>query len=565
MASSLWFCKIMQVNLKKKETRLLDFCVFDPFRMTKPFYTTGSSQLHGGIRKVGRWTTLASTIFLLTCRSVVLQVQVVPRSSLQLPPEGLKGSKPGCWQVSSEGRYRNSRGRISHGCLENSGYCAVCIRGSLFLVHRLIAHAFLGPPTSEASWQVNHIDGNCSNNRKDNLEWATRSENVRHSYATNPSRGNGGSKRARPVMIRPLGACSWTRFSSIKLAAQELGRHSETVRYRCHRNMQVDGYEYKFAPVQRVDIPGEEWRPMIDPRSGRHVSGRMVSSEGRFKSKTGHISFGCSRPDGYLVTRIVMGSQSQYRDELVHRLVAASFLGLPPSPERSQINHKDGNKRNNAVENLEYVTPAQNIAHRFACQKGRNPLSKVVSSRMYGTTEEWTRHPSMASAEETLGLHQSSVSRCARGLWKQTGGYEFRFAEPEPCVAETLPGEVWRDVDLDAHLKDRKRRKRRQRQRRHMKVQWGWAAPLTRFVCGYDDMIWFWFTSSLILVLACFSFLNCWSCRWGGIWKHLHSLCFTRSRVPGHRTTLLDPPQSWKSSQLSETVCQMATVDLDDI
>ena len=148
--------------------------------------------------------------------------------------------------------------------------------------------------------------------------------------------------------------------------------------------------------------------------------------------------------------------------------MAASFLGLPLSPEHSQINHKDGNKSNNAVKNLEYVTPAENIAHRFACQKGCNPLSKAVLSQAYGNNEEWTAHPSMKSAAETLGLHRSCVSACARSI--QSSGYEFPFAELELFV-ETLPGEEWRDVDLDAHLKDRERRKRRQRQRRHMKVQ----------------------------------------------------------------------------------------------
>ena len=410
-------------------------------------------------------------IFLLTCPLVVLQVQVAPGSSLQLPPESLKGRTPGCWQVSSEGRCRNSRGGISHGCLTSGGYCVVQICGSIFKVHRLIAHAFLGPPPSQAAWEVNHMDGNCSNNRIDNLEWASRSENVRHSYATNPSRGNAGPSSTRPVMIRHLGSDKWTRFSSIKLAAEATSQQQQSVRSRCHRNSQVEGFEYKFAPVKHVELPGEEWRPMIDPRSGRLVSGRMVSSQGRINTKTGRISFGCVRKDGYLVTRIQLGSQSQYRDERVHRLVAASFLGPPPSPEHSHINHKDGNGSNNAVENLEYVTPAENMAHRCANLKGCNPLSKAVLSRAYGTNEGWTHHPSQTHAAETLGLNGRSVSACARGLRKQTGGYEFRFAEPEPHVVEILPGEEWRDVDLNAHLKDKEGRKRRQRQRPHMKVQ----------------------------------------------------------------------------------------------
>ena len=412
-----------------------------------------SSQLRSGIRRVSRWTTWALTIFLLTCPLVVLQVPVAPGSSLQLPPEGLNGRTPGCCSL---GRYRNSCGGISHGSLKPSGYCEVNIKGSTCQLHRLVARAFLGPPPSQAAWQVNHIDGNRSNNRKDNLEWASLSQNIRHSYATNPSRGNAGSKLSIPVMIRSLASCDWNRFSSIKQAAEAMSQPHETVRKRCHRNSQVDGYEYKFAPVQQVELPGEEWRPMIDPRSGTLVSGRMVSSIGRIKSKTGRISLGCSREDGYLSTEIRMGSKPQY--ELVHRLVAASFLGPPPSPEHSQINHKDGNRSNNAVENLEYVTPAQNMAHRCACQKGPHPSSKAVLSRAYGTNEDWCHHPSQTHAAETLALPRGSVSACARGLLKQTGGYEFQFAEPEPHVVETLRGEEWRDVDLEAHLLHRQRR-----------------------------------------------------------------------------------------------------------
>ena len=235
----------------------------------------------------------------------------------------------------------------------------------------------------------------------------------------------------------------------------------------------MDGNEYKFAPVKQVDIPGEEWRPMIDPRSGRLVSGRNVSSLGRitFTSRAGRLSFGRSSADGYLRTTIKLGSQSYHRNEFVHRVVVASFLGLPPGPEHSHVNHKDGNKSNNAVENLEYVTPAQNMAHHLASQKGPHPLSKAVLSRAYGTDEGWTHYPSMTSAADALGLQKADVSKCARGLQNQTGGYEFRFAEPESSVVEILSGEEWRDVDLNAHLKDREGWKQTQRERRHMKVQ----------------------------------------------------------------------------------------------
>ena len=353
--------------------------------------------------KLGKWKLLA-LICLLTCPLLVLQVQVVPCSK---PPDGRPGTQSCGWQVSSLGRCRTSRGSITHGTLHRSGYYVVCISRNGLLVHRLIAHAFHGPPPHEAAREVNHIDGNCSNNGKENLEWVTRSQNVLHSYA-NRWRQSSEPSRGRAAMIRPI---------------------------------------------------GEEWRPMKYPRTGLLVPGRAVSSSGRIKSKRGHISFGYLRKDGYFRTQVKLGSQ--WKDEFVHRLVAASFLGRPPSPEHSQINHKDGNRSNNARENLEYVTPAENNAHRYENMKGCNPLSKAVLSRRYGTNEEWTHYPSQRIAAETLGLNHRRVSDCARGVLEQTEGYEFRFAEPEPRVVEVLPHEEWRDVDLHAHLQDREKRRNR--------------------------------------------------------------------------------------------------------
>lgn len=60
------------------------------------------------------------------------------------------------------------------------GYLMVSLAGKTFRVNRLVAETFIPNPLNKLS--VNHIDGDKTNNRVDNLEWVTLSENMRHAY-----------------------------------------------------------------------------------------------------------------------------------------------------------------------------------------------------------------------------------------------------------------------------------------------------------------------------------------------------------------------------------------------
>lgn len=69
-------------------------------------------------------------------------------------------------------------------CIESdngAGYLTIGANEKRFYVHRLVAEAYLEKP-SEKHTQVNHKDGNKSNNHVDNLEWITPSENIRHAH-----------------------------------------------------------------------------------------------------------------------------------------------------------------------------------------------------------------------------------------------------------------------------------------------------------------------------------------------------------------------------------------------
>lgn len=67
-------------------------------------------------------------------------------------------------------------------------------------------------------------------------------------------------------------------------------------------------------------------------------------------------------PRGYLLVSMCANRRSNVR--VLHRVVAETFIGPAPSP-RHQVNHVDGNKLNNRVDNLEWCTPQENSQHAY--------------------------------------------------------------------------------------------------------------------------------------------------------------------------------------------------------
>lgn len=100
-------------------------------------------------------------------------------------------------------------------------------------------------------------------------------------------------------------------------------------------------------------------------------SGYLIFSTGEiFSIKRNNFLVGKTDKYGYRVVLLTLESKKVHKT--VHRLVAEAFLGF----SSLQVNHKDGNKQNNCLENLEYVTAKENTEHAFklglrkSCPKG---------------------------------------------------------------------------------------------------------------------------------------------------------------------------------------------------
>lgn len=108
---------------------------------------------------------------------------------LKLNPRGWKDIEGYEYQVHRLGLVRNRAGLVMKDYVNNSGYSCIklCLgnrKYKAFLVHRLVAAAFVKNRNPEVCNVVNHKDGNKGNNSYSNLEWCTNSENILHARRT---------------------------------------------------------------------------------------------------------------------------------------------------------------------------------------------------------------------------------------------------------------------------------------------------------------------------------------------------------------------------------------------
>lgn len=123
---------------------------------------------------------------------------------------------------------------------------------------------------------------------------------------------------------------------------------------------------------------------------------------------------------GYLYVGLYKGGEREsYK---IHRLVAEAYL---PNPEElPQVNHKDENKENNALPNLEWCDQSYNSNYGSRNERMAKSLSKPIFCEELNKTFDGAH----AAARE-LGLDNSHIIKCCKGKRKTTGGYHFRYQE----------------------------------------------------------------------------------------------------------------------------------------
>lgn len=156
----------------------------------------------------------------------------------------------------------------------------------------------------------------------------------------------------------------------------------------------------------------------------------QISNCGRVKSLKRNIILKPSANNkGYL--HVILYKNGNSKIGRIHRLVAENFIPNPGN--KPQINHIDGHKSNNNVNNLEWVTNSENQKHAFKMglqtNKGNhNPRARKINQ--YNLNGELIKTwNSYYDITKELGINRSSIWRCCIGKYQKSHNYIWRYAE----------------------------------------------------------------------------------------------------------------------------------------
>jgi len=244
------------------------------------------------------------------------------------------------YEISNEGNIRNIKTGYNF-LLSNSGigYIRIALHNKSitksFLIHQLVAKYFLNDYFDKCV--IHHIDGDRYNNKHYNLKCVTILENNKNKiFPVYGKKYRQITQYDKNMILIKI----WDKVKNIKNVSKA-GIYAALKLKKLYKN-----YYWKYYEENN---DGEKWIELnIDNIK------IYVSSDGRIKTLTGKITSGYKNYQGYC------GFAFGKKHYSIHRLICMAFKPLN-SYENLYVNHIDGNKSNNKIENLEWVSPSQNV------------------------------------------------------------------------------------------------------------------------------------------------------------------------------------------------------------
>jgi hypothetical protein len=333
------------------------------------------------------------------------------------------------YDVSTFGNIRNNKtNKLLKPAFNSSGYYRCTLLNNLgnktITIHKLVAICFIENIDNKPT--VNHKDRNKINNNVNNLEWSTHLEQNLHKRK---------STNIRCHALKVLRICNKTniileRYESLKHASEWviknnlsqiknnnyksiMSKISAVINNKIYCNTSF-GYKWR---LYEDDIDKNEIWKQIPLQLTNNIEHYYISNFGKIKIKN-KIKNNFCKINGYQVVSIMK------KHFYIHRLVALTFLENPEN--KKIVNHKDGNKLNDVLENLEWVTTSENNIH--AIQNGLSKRTKKVI-QYDSDMNKLNQFNSIIECSKFLKLGRTCISDSCSGKYKTTKcGYIFRYA-----------------------------------------------------------------------------------------------------------------------------------------
>lgn len=297
-----------------------------------------------------------------------------------------------------------------------------------FYVHIIVATVFIDNPDNLPV--VNHKDGNKFNNTVENLEWCTRSYNIQHAHDT------GLTKCTREVIQLSLEGKKIAEYKSISEAAR-ITKISRTNIGECCTGKPQSGTGYKHYTAggfkweykNQVEIKNKIRHNKPDLSQCEKIKVKNIVCDNYYITKTGliwsvdtqlYLKLGTA--NGYQHTSIYINKKAY--TVYVHRLVARAFI--PYTNESKIVNHKDGNKLNNTVENLEWCNHETNIQHAYDTGLIKS-VRPVIQFTLEG--EKVTEYKCMREAARITNIHSQNICKACKGQARTAGGFKWSYKD----------------------------------------------------------------------------------------------------------------------------------------
>jgi hypothetical protein len=324
------------------------------------------------------------------------------------------------YNISNLGRVKHiARNEIIKGSIDGDGYIQVSLypdnneiglEKKPLRLHRLVAELFCSNDSPEKKNIVNHLNSDKLDNRSINLEWTTNLENTRHAakngllLATNHRAVQRICPKTREIKV----------YESITKAFEDnrdVLKYDNYIICVCNGTQKTaGGYIWKYVEENIIE----------EKPDGKEVEGfenYIITDTGRIYSKKSKRFLNPSlNGSGYHIIDLY-ATECDEKKEIkeytrkrherrqkfrVHFLVAKHFIENDDPETKHEINHKDKNRINNNVSNLEWISSIENLQHAhnkkvIQCDKDDN-LIKIYESSLLASKDNNINPKTLSSA-----------------------------------------------------------------------------------------------------------------------------------------------------------------------